>query len=176
MASNDVDLLRKGLISEYFLVSFLEKDPSGYRLAQVVQNKMGRPDTSKTYDVLKRLTDSRYLVEINEKYYPHLEKLTGVIDSTPLQDWQQSIDPDEKDTLVGMLQNREFFKIVSGGILDEMYGQPNRVHNIDALRIITNKIGLLTAAILLYRIQAINIIQGSDDGDSSSKNLSQINE
>ncbi len=178
MVSNDVDLLRKGLTSEYFLASFLEKDPSGYGLAQVVQNKTGRPDTSKTYDVLKRLTDSRYLVEINEKYYPNLEKLTGIIDSTPLQDWQQPIDPDEKDTLVGMLQNREFFKIVSGEILDEMYGQPNRVHNIDALRIISNKIGLLTAAILLYRIQAINMIQGSSDGDSSKQNssLSQINE
>ena len=67
MASNTADLLRKGLTSEYFLASFLEKDPSGYRLAQVVQNKTERPDTSKTYDVLERLTDSRYLVEINEK-------------------------------------------------------------------------------------------------------------
>ena len=178
MASNDVDLLRKGLTSEYFLASFLEKDPSGYRLAQVVQNKTGRPDTSKTYDVLERLTDSRYLVEINEKYYPNLEKLTDTIDSTPLQDWQQSIDPDEKDTLVGMLQNREFFKIVSGEILDEMHNQPNRVHSIDALRIISNKIGLLTTAILLYRIQATNMMQESSDGNSSSKknSLSQINE
>ena len=93
----------------------------------------------------------------------------------PLQDWQQSIDPDEKDTLIGMLQNREFFKIVSGEILDEMYNQPNRIHNIDALRIISNKISLLTAAILLYRIQVMNMMQESSDGNSK-KSLSEINE
>ena len=74
-------------------------------------------------------------------------------------------------------KNREFFKIVSREILDEMYGQPNRVHNMDALRIISNKIGLLTSAILLYRIQAMNMMQESDDEDSSKQNsLSQINE
>jgi len=63
------------------LASFLEKDPSGYRLAQVVQNKTGRPDTSKTYDVLERVTGARYLVEKNEKFYPNLEKLIDTIDS-----------------------------------------------------------------------------------------------
>jgi hypothetical protein len=59
-----------------------------------------------------------------------------------------------------------------------MYGQPNRVHNIDALRIISNKIGLLTSAILLYRIQAMNMMQKSGDVNSPSKksSLSQINQ
>ncbi len=175
MASNDVDLLRKGLASEYFLASFLEKDPSGYRLAQVVQNKTGRPDTSKTYDVLERLTDSRYLVEKNEKYYPRLERLIDTIDSNPLWEWQEPFDPDEKETFVNMLQNREFFKIVSDEILDHIHNQPNRVHSIDALEIIANKIGLLTAAIVLYRTFAPHIITSSDDEDAE-KGLKQINE
>ena len=175
MASNDVDLLRKGLTSEYFLASFLEKDPSGYRLAQVVQDKTGRPDTSKTYDVLERLTDSRYLVEKNEKYYPRLERLVDTIDSNPLWKWQESFDPDEKETFVNMLQNREFFKIVSDEILDQIHNQPYRVHSIDALEIIANKIGLLTAAIVLYRTFAPHIVTGSD-ADDAEKGLKQINE
>ena len=173
MISNDVDLLRKGLTSEYFLASFLEKDPSGYRLAQVVQNKTGRPDTSKTYDVLERLTDSRYLVEKNEKYYPRLERLVDTIDSNPLRNWQEPFDPDEKETFVNMLQNREFFKIASDEILDQIHNQPNRVHSIDALETIANKIGLLTAAIVLYRTFAPHIVTNSDD--DAEKGLKQIN-
>ena len=174
MTSNDVDLLRKGLTSEYFLASFLEKDPSGYRLAQVVQDKTGRPDTSKTYDVLEKLTDSRYLVEKNEKYHPRLERLVDTIDSNPLWKWQESFDPDEKETFVNMLQNREFFKIVSDEILGQIHNQPNRVHSIDALEIITNKIGLLTSAIVLYRTFAPHIVTESDG--NAEKGLKQINE
>jgi len=176
MASNDSDLLRKGLTSEYFLASFLEKDPSGYRLAQVVQDKTGRPDTSKTYDVLERLTDSRYLVEKNEKYYPNLERLVDTIDSSSLREWQEHFDLDEKETFVKMLQNREFFKIVSDEILQQIHGQQNRVHSIDALEIIANKIGLLTAAIILYRSFAPSTIQeSSGDQQSTEKDLRKIN-
>lgn len=176
MASNSTDLLRKGLSSEYFLASFLEKDPSGYRLAQVVQNKTGRPDTSKTYDVLEKLTDSKYLVEKNEKYYPNLKKLVDTIDSDPLRDWQESFDPEEKEAFVGMLQNREFFKIVSDEILRQIHSQPNRIHSIDSLETIANKIGLLTAAIMLYRTFTPYISQESDDANSSGNNLKKINE
>ena len=174
MASNSADLLRKGLTSEYFLASFLEKDPSGYRLAQVVQNKTGRPDTSKTYDVLERLTGARYLVEKNEKFYPNLEKLIDTIDSNPLQKWQEPLDHDERETFVKILQNREFFKIVSDEILNQIYSQPNRVHSIDALETIANKIGLLTSAIVLYRTFAPHIVTESDD--PAQRDLKQINE
>lgn len=176
MTSNSINLLRKGLSSEYFLASFLEKDPSGYRLAQVVQNKTGRPDTSKTYDVLEKLTDSKYLVEKNEKYYPNLKKLVDTIDSNPLQDWQESFDPDEKEAFVGMLQNREFFKTVSDEILRQIHSQPNRIHNIDSLETIANKIGLLTAAIILYRTFTPYISQESGDGNSVENDLKKINE
>lgn len=61
-------------------------------------------------------------------------------------------------------------------MLDEIHSQPNRIHNIYALKIIANKIGLLTAAIILYRIQAIHIINESSNENSSENNLSQINE
>lgn len=176
MPSNSIDLLRKGLSSEYFLASFLEKDPSGYRLAQVVQNKTGRPDTSKTYDVLEKLTDSKYLVEKNEKYYPNLKKLVDTIDSNPLRDWQESFDPDEKETFVGMLQNREFFKIVSNEILRQIHSQPNRIHIIDSLETIANKIGLLTAAIILYRTFTPYVSQESGHGNSAENDLKKINE
>jgi len=175
MTTNNVDLLRKGLTSEYFLASFLEKDPSRYRLTQVVQNKTGRPDTSKSYDVIEKLTDSHYLVEKNEKHYPNLEKLVDTIDSNPLRDWQESLDPDEKETLVGMLQNREFFKVVSGEILADIHNQPYRIHTIDALEIIANKIGLLTVAILLYKTYALDTLQESSDV-KFTENLKQINE
>jgi len=175
MTSNPVYLLRKGLTSEYFLASFLEKDPSRYRLTQVVQNKTGRPDTSKSYDVIEKLTDSHYLVEKNEKHYPNLEKLVDTIDSNPLRDWQESFDPDEKETLVGMLQNREFFKVVSGEILADIHNQPYRIHTIDALEIIANKIGLLTVAILLYKTYALDTLQESSDV-KFTENLKQINE
>jgi len=177
MTTNSIDLLRKGLTSEYFLVAFLEKDPSRYRLAQLVQNKeVGKPETSKSYDVIKKLTDSRYLVKKNKNHYPNLEKLVDTIDFTSLWDWQESLDPDEKNMLVGMLQNREFFKVVSNEILEEIHNQPYRIHNIDALQIIANKIGLLTAAIILYRTHALNAIRESSGKDISNNNLSQFNE
>lgn len=146
-------------------------------MAQVVQNKTGRTDTSKTYDVLERLTDSRYLVEKNEKYYPHLERLVDTINSNPIREWQESLDFDEQETLVGMLKNREFFKTVSDEVLSEMHSQPNRVHSIDSLEIIANKIGLLTAAILLYKTHALYVLrESSDDGVSSERKIKQINE
>jgi len=176
MTSDSIDLLRKGLSSEYFLASFLEKDPSGYRLAQVVQNKTGRPDTSKTYDVLEKLTGSKYLVEKNEKYYPNLKKLVDTIDSNPLRDWQESFDPDEKEAFVGMLQNREFFKIVSDEILRQIHSQPNRIHSIDSLETIANKIGLLTSAIILYRTFTPYVFQESNDVNSAENDLKKINE
>ena len=176
MDSNDSDLLRKGLTSEYFLASFLEKDPSGYRLAQVVQDKTGRPDTSKTYDVLERLTESRYLEEKNEKYYPNLERLVDTIDSFSLREWQEPLDPDEKETFVRMLQNREFFKIVSDEILRQIHGQQNRIHSVDALEIIANKVGLLTAAIILYKSFAPSAIKESGDNHPTEQDLKKINE
>ena len=175
MTSNAADLLRKGLTSEYFLASFLEKDPSRYRLAQVVQNKMvGKPETSKSYGVIEKLTDAHYLVEKNERCYPNLEKLVDTIDSSSLRTWQEPLDPDEKYTLVGMLQNREFFKVVSDEILEEMHNQPFRIHNIDALETIANKIGLLTTAIILYKTYALNVLQESNTKPAES--LKQTNE
>ena len=175
MTSNVADLLRKGLTSEYFLASFLEKDPSRYRLAQVVQNKMvGKPETSKSYGVIEKLTNAHYLVEKNERCYPNLEKLVDTIDSSSLRNWQEPLEPDEKDTLVGMLQNREFFKVVSDEILEEMHNQPFRIHKIDALETIANKIGLLTTAIILYKTYALNVLQESNT--KPAENLKQINE
>ena len=177
MASNDVDLLRKGLTSEYFLASFLEKDPSGYRLGQIVQDTKGKPPNSKTlYPSLNQLLNAKYIVEKNEKYYPNLTKLIHTIDTTPIRDWQESLDPEEQEVLLGMLQNREFFRIVSDEILRNMHEQPNRIHNIDALETIANKIGLLTAAIILYRTNANQTHQESPSKDSPEKSLQQIND
>ncbi len=177
MTQNTADLLRKGLTSEYFLASFLEKDPSRYRLGQIVQNTHGKPPNSKNlYSVLDELEDAKYIVEKNEKCYPNLERLVDTINSTQIRQWQESLDSDEKQILLGMLQNREFFKVVSDEILQYMHGQPARIHHIDALDTITNKIGLLTAAIILYRTHALNAIQESSGKDSTENNLSQINE
>ena len=75
-----------------------------------------------------------------------------------------------------MLQNREFFKIVSDEILRQIYSQSNRIHSIDSLEIIANKIGLLTAAIMLYRTFTPYVFQESDDGNSAKNNLKKINE
>lgn len=177
MTQNTADLLRKGLTSEYFLASFLEKDPSRYRLGQIVQNTNGRPPNSKNlYSVLDELEDAKYIVEKNEKWYPNLTKLVDTINSTQIRQWQESLDSDEKQVLVGMLQNREFFKVVSDEIFKEMHDQPARIHHIDALETIANKIGLLTAAIILYRTHALNAIRESGGKDSTENNLSQINE
>ena len=66
MASNDVDMLRKGLTSEYFLASFLEKDPSGYRLGQIVQDTKGKPPNSKTlYPSLNQLLKAIHVIYNN---------------------------------------------------------------------------------------------------------------
>jgi len=177
MTSNDVDLLRKGLTSEYFLASFLEKDPSGYRLGQIVQDTKGKPPNSKTlYPSLNQLLKTKYIVEKNEKYYPNLTKLINTIDSTRIRDWQESLDPDEKQVLIEMLQNREFFKVVSDEILRTIHDQPNRIHNIDALETIANKIGLLTAAIILYRTNTKQTNQESQEKFSPENDLKQIND
>ena len=107
MTQNTTDLLRKGLTSEYFLASFLEKDPSRYRLGQIVQNTKGKPPNSKNlYSTLDELENAKYIVEKNEKCYPNLEKLVDTINSIQIRQWQESLDSDEKQVLVGMLQNR----------------------------------------------------------------------
>jgi len=176
MTTNSIDLLRKGLTSEYVLASFLEKNPSGYRLGQIVQNTNGKPPNSKTlYPALNKLRDAGYIVEKNGKCYPNLDKLIHAIDSTSIRNWQEHLDPDEKETLVGMLQNREFFKVVSDEILRDIHNQPNRIHTIDALEIIANKIGLLTVAILLYKSYALDVLQESNDV-KFTENLKQLNE
>lgn len=167
---NESSLIQSGLTSEYFLLAFLEPR-SAYKLGQIVQNTTGKPDSSMITQHIKALKKSNYLFgEKGEKLSPNLAKLISEINTTFLSQKQDMLDKNESDLLVSMLQDRTFFQIVTNEITRDIQDQPFRTHNIDALKIISEKLGLIASMFLLIKIFNHN----TDNQDSDKAEIDDL--
>lgn len=145
---NMVNMLRKGLTSELFYLAFLMPD-SGYALAQRSQNTKKTPNTSKTGPALKKLQDAGYLVRKEDgKLYPITEKLSADVISYLENEMDISLEDGEAKILKNMLSENGYFLFVGMDIFSEIENRPTASHNIDALKTICDKIGLICATIL----------------------------
>jgi hypothetical protein len=124
---------------------------SGYSLAQRLQNTKKTPNTSKIYPVLNKLVKAGYLKKENGKYVHNVktlvEDIKWVLESSnfPLIDAEVKI-------LRNILANTTFFTILSSDIIQQMQNRPKGEHEINALQVICNKIGML-ACIHQYHTQ-----------------------
>lgn len=149
MTSNDSDLLRKGLTSEYFLVSFL-KTKSAYGLGQIIQQRSAI-NQKNLYSHINKLKDAGFILEKDKKIYPNLRKLVKIINSEFLIPKKMSLTGEEEKFLVRVLENRQFFEKMSDDLISAITNQKDRVHQIDALKIISDKIGFFASIFLLSK-------------------------
>lgn len=160
---NDSSLIRSGLASEYFLLAFLEPR-SAYKLGQIIQNTTGKPDSSMITPHIDALKKSGYLFgEKGEKLSPNLDKLISEI-NVILSQKHIPLDKKESDFLLSVLQDRTFFQIVTNEIIRDIQNQPFRIHNIDALSIISEKLGFISSMFLLIKTLNPNA-DNQDDQD-----------
>lgn len=144
------------------MLAFLEPR-TAYKLGQIVQNTTGKPDSSMITQHINALKKSGYLLgEQGEKLSPNIAKLISEINTTFLSQKQDMLDKSESDLLVSMLQDRTFFQIVTNEITRDIQGQSFRTHNIDALKIISEKLGLIASTVLVVKIFNPDTVQQED--------------
>lgn len=136
-------MIESGLPSELFLLAFLIPD-SGYGLAQRLQNTKSVPNTSKIYPVLRKLVASGYLVKRDGKFAHNPDRLVEDI-MVYLESKGHDIANDELKIIRNLLTNGMFFNILSADILLYMQKRPTGLHEINALEVFCNKIGMLAS-------------------------------
>lgn len=161
-------LIRGGITAEYFLAAFLEPG-SGYSLGKIVQNRKS-PSSKNLYPYIEKLKKEGYLLEKNGKLFPNLRKFVAEM-SQAFSD-QVELSHDDGMIITSLLENREFFKVVSDSIKDEMTKQPDRIHKIDALKLIADKIGMMAATYILFRTEKPDPY----DQSGSKKSLKDVKE
>ncbi|MGI0046759.1 MAG: hypothetical protein ACREBB_06175 [Nitrosotalea sp.] len=136
-------MIESGLSSELFLLAFLIPD-SGYRLAQRLQNTKSTPNTSKIYPNLNKLVASGYLIKKDNKFVHNPDRLVEDI-AVYLESKGHDITNDEIKIIRNILTNGTFFNILSVDIITYMQQRPTRIHEINALEVFCNKIGMLAS-------------------------------
>jgi len=149
MSINSTDLLRKGVTSEYFLVAFL-KTKSAFGLGQIIQ-KRSAINPKNLYPHIDKLKDTGYVLEKDKKIYPNLRKLVKIINAEFLITKDMALTEKEEKFLVSVFENRQFFEKMSNDLIRTITRQKNRVHQIDALEIISDKIGFFASIFLLSK-------------------------
>ena len=149
MSINSTDLLRKGVTAEYFLVAFL-KTKSAFGLGQIIQ-KRSAINPKNLYPHIDKLKDAGYVLEKDKKIYPHLRKLVKIINAEFLIPKDMALTEKEEKFLVSILENRQFFEKMSDDLIRTITRQKKRVHQIDALEVISDKIGFFTSIFLLSK-------------------------
>ena len=145
-------MLTTGLSSELFLLAYLE--PNNIRqLAQKLQNTSGDPTNySKAHPAIQDLAIENYLKfnSKDEKHYVNLQKLTDELESI-LIERDILLNEDEKNYLQKILEQNEFFKIISQDIVKKIQAQEKGIHRINAIDVFCERIGVLSAGALLHR-------------------------
>ena len=140
-------MLRRGIHSELFLLAYVKPD-TGYRIAQKHQDTTKRPDTSKTSKALNRLEKANYIILKNNKYHPNIEKL-----SCDLAEYLNSeaieLDETESKFIKDLLTQNPFSTILGQDVLYRMLIQSTKIHHIDALKVISNHIGMICTFYLM---------------------------
>ncbi len=139
-------MLKSGLSSKLFLLSYLHPD-SGYRYAQIIQNTDGVPNTSKIYPILKELENAGYLKKKHDKYYPDTSKLFTDIESF-LKERKFNFSESELKHIKNIVFNHGLFLLFSTEIFDLISKQETRIHKINTLEFICDKIGKISTLYL----------------------------
>ena len=145
------DLLTKGLTSELYLLAYIE--PNNIRkLAQKLQNTSGHPTNySKASPAIHDLTVAKYLKhkEQDKKFHVNVLKLCDEL-AAILNEKNISLGEREKGFLLKLLEEKEFFKLISKDIVKKIQNQEKGKHGISALDVFCEKIGSLAAMTMLY--------------------------
>ena len=145
------DLLTTGLSSELFLLAYLE--PNNIRqLGKKLQNTSGHPTNySKVNPAIHNLTVKKYLKHNeNGKFYPNIEKLGEELEVI-LKEKSFELKNDEKLFLTKILEQNEFFKIISQDIIKKIQDQDIGVHKINAIDVFCERIGVLSSGVLMHK-------------------------
>lgn len=145
----DTEILKSGIDSEYFLACFLKGPASGYALGQIVQNKQ-KPNPKTVYSVTGRLCKTGYLRKDENGFCINSEQLVEDIDRN-LKRRQVGLSEKEKKILAGIMQNKGPFVSVSDNMIQKIHRQSFRVHDIDALDLICDRLGEFSASFLISR-------------------------
>lgn len=152
-------LITEGLSSEVFLLAFLEQN-SGYAIARILEKSETRADEpkrmptnySKIKQALDLLTHEKYLGHDldKKKYYPRISRFVKDIQSL-LETRKVDLTADEIELLKIFLKRPDFLKVISNDVFQQMKKQPKGTHNVNALTIFCNKIGMISATVLFSK-------------------------
>ena len=114
---NQKGLLRSGLGSEYYLLSFA-KPERPYEIAKTIKNVKTFPDVSKMYPARNRLIENGYLRKEGTKYYPIYSKLAQEI--TDLLEYEKNVQLNQKDVtlLQYFLRNSKFLRLLHDDVIE----------------------------------------------------------
>lgn len=145
------NLITKGLTSELFLLAFLEPD-NIRKLAQRLQNTSGNPTNyAKASTAIHSLTISKYLKHKDDgKYHPNVPKIIEELEQI-LKSKNESFTEDDKKFVSRFLQNRQVLQAISLDIIEKIQTQPKGTHNVDALDVLCERIGSMSAIWLTMR-------------------------
>jgi len=129
-------------------------EPNNIRqIAMKLQNISGPPSNySKAHPIITKLTAKNYIKFNYEerKYYVNIPKLASEI-SLILQSKEISLTNTEIGYLERLLQEHEFFKLISQDIVKKIQNQEKSKHEINALDVFCEQIGGLASTFLIQR-------------------------
>jgi len=152
MSRKKEGLLTTGLSSELYLLAYIEPD-NARKLTQKLQNTSVNPTNySKTNPVIHDLTIKKYLKhnQNDEKYYVNIKKLVEELELI-LKECDITLDDNEKLHLTKILEQNEFFKIISQDVVKKIQEQEKGIHKINALDVFCERIGMFSSGILLQK-------------------------
>lgn len=152
MSKKLYNLITKGLSSELYLLAYLE--PNNIRkLAQKLQNTSGTPTNySKASPEIHNLTIAKYLKhnQNDEKYYVNIDSLSLELENILIEK-NILLKEIEKKYLLKVLEENDFFKLISKDIIKKIQAQKKGKHEINALEVFSERIGMMSSTILLYK-------------------------
>ena len=149
-------LLRSGLTSEYYLLSFIKPDKP-YRIAKILKNTTS-PDVSKVYPAQTRLVKQGYLEKKGEIYYPVYSKLAQEI-AEMLKEKNEILDDNEIKLLIYFLRNNKFVKLLYDDVTQMIQSQKIGIRNVDTLKFIATKIAAYSLFLWLITQKGIRYIR-----------------
>jgi len=151
MTPETINLVRRGLTSEYFLACFLKGPASGYALGQIVQNRK-RPNMKTLHTATTTLKNAGYITrDEDDKFCINSKNLVKVIENKFLGRKGIALSAREREIIAKILESGGPFAFVSDQMISEMHIQEFRFHNIDAMGMICDRLGEFAAYFLALR-------------------------
>jgi len=162
-------LLRSGLASEFFLLSFIKPDKP-YEIAKIIKNVEEYPDASKMYSARDRLVEQGYLEEKGSLYYPIYSKLAQEMTLLFYEEQNETLDENEINILEYFLKNTKFLRLLHEKVRQIIHAQDKGIRNIDALKVIASQIG--SVSLFLWYMQQNKMANDEKALQEQSKQIS----